>query len=211
MNKIKGLKLLVILAVIVGLLAGAATAKAAPPTSSEEYCLGVLSGDWIGGLCYVYNPEGCEGVEGATGYYDVISIYYFPPLVFIVIPVVFCVPFPSGQSANKDLIKGEEEGGTSSAKDWHVEYPAGACESPCRLTANGMTNAASKAGLPGMVSSAYYKTDSTDPYLICYDGGDANMLYQFVSGEWVPAPTTWYGDSICTTATGPGAFAAVSE
>jgi hypothetical protein len=74
-----------------------------------------------------------------------------------------------------------------------------------------MTNAASKASLPGMVSSVYYKTDSPDPYLVCYDGGDANALYQFVSGEWVPAPTTWYGDSICTTAVGPGAFAAVME
>ena len=149
----------------------------------------------------------CETFPDATGLY--IAIHFDDYLLTF---LEICVPLPSGSGPNIDKVMGDEEGGTSSAKDWHVDYPAGACDvTPCRLNIGHTTNAADKAGLPGMVSSAYYKTDSPDPYLICYDGGDANALYQFISGEWVPVPTTFYGESICTTAVGPGAFAAVSE
>jgi hypothetical protein len=210
MKKIKWLKRLVILAVVVGLMLSFTTVQAAGPPTAKDQCVGSWLGDPNDGLCYFYDEYTCSLVVNATGSYFVWRYWIYNGSLFVQL-IYSCGPEPSlGPGPNVGVIK-TGEGGTLSARDWHVDYSTGACESPCRLTANGMTNAASKAGLPGMVGSAYFKTDSTEPYMICYDGGDANMLYQFVSGEWVPAPTTWYGDSICTTAVGPGAFAAAME
>jgi hypothetical protein len=213
MKKIKWLKRLIVLAVIVGLGAGATTAYAVPQYP-DDWCTGVFGGEWHGdsyeGTCIIYNPA-CEFIPSATGMYDVLHMWFDGETWFT--PIGLCVPYPAGgHGPNIDLVKGDEEGGTASAKDWSVDYPTGACdETPCRLNVGHIPTGAGKVGLPGMVGSAYFKTDSSDPYKICYSGADANMLYQFVSGAWVPVPTTWYGDMICTTATGPGAFAAVFE
>ena len=113
---------------------------------------------------------------------------------------------------NRILVKGEEGDGVISYGGWSIHYPAGLCEERCYMNVNHLPHTAEKAlkNLDGVAGTAYFATNGEQQYKVCFSG-EANALYRFVSGEWVPIPFIYQGDSICAFVSGDGTFAAVNE